>query len=235
MYCPYCFPQHYYDGPLTSSRWAGVATVTLLVGEAKTAFQVHEAVLFEVSSFFKAAFTSKFRESSERTMALPEDDESVFDDFVDWLYHRRYDMPKTSQGADDFQRHVQLFVLADKYGVAGLKSLTLNNIFNLLKSSFKPASPDTVAHAYGHTFQNAAIRKLLVDNMVWYWEPSWYQEAESQTWLQAHPDISTDLIARFAKYVGSSENPFDGEMPKEYMVDGPKEDTDENKKSPSGS
>ena len=235
MYYPYRFPQYWYDGPLTSSRWAGVATVTLLVGEAKTTFQVHEAALFEASSFFKAAFTSMFRESSERTMTLPEDDESVFESFVDWLYHGRYDIPRRSEVAEIFLRPVQLFVLADKYGVPDLKSLVLDQMFKLIKWTASRPSLDTVAYAYGHTFQNAAIRKLLVDDMVWNRYHSYYQEAENQVWLRAHPEISTDLNVRFAKRAGRQDNPFDGEMPKEYLVEGPEEDTDGDKEPLSGS
>ena len=66
-------------------------------------------------------------------MTLPEDDESVFDNFVDWLYHGRYDIPRHSEVDEVFLRPVQLFVLADKYGVPDLKSLVLDQIFNLIK------------------------------------------------------------------------------------------------------
>ena len=169
-------------------------------------------------------------------MTLPEDDESVFDSFVNWLYHRRYDIPKHMDFFEDFLRPVQLFVLANKYGVPDLKRLVLVQMFNLIKSHtpFGP-SPEAFAYAYGHTFQNATFRKLLVDDMVWNCPHSWYQQAENQEWLRAHPDISTDLNVRFAKHAGSQESPFDGEMPEEYIVDVPDEDTDGDKEPLSGS
>ena len=66
-----------------TSRWADVATVSLVVGESNTAFHVHEADLFDASPFFKAAFTSDFRESAERSMTLPEDDEDIFELFIE--------------------------------------------------------------------------------------------------------------------------------------------------------
>ena len=127
-------------------------------------------------------------------------------------------------------------MLADKYVVPDLKSLVLDQMFNLIKSETASGpSLDTVAYAYGHTFQNAAIRKLLVDDMVWNCHHSWYQQAENQMWLRAHPEISTDVNVRFAKHAGRQESPFDGEMPKEYMVEGPGEDTDGDKEPLSGS
>ena len=169
-------------------------------------------------------------------MTLPEDDESVFDYFVNWLYHGRYDIPRHSEVVETFLRPVQLFVLADKYGVPGLKSHVLVQIFNLIKSDI-PFGPllNTVAYAYGYTSQNAAIRKLLVDDLVWNYQYFWYQREENQEWLRAHPDISTDLIVRFAKLAGGQENPFAGEMPREYMVDVPDADIDGDKESLSGS
>ena len=175
-----------------------------------------------------------FRESSERTMTLPEDDEFVFDDFVSWLYYRRYDMPRHSEVVDIFLRPVQLFVLADKYGVPGLKSLVLDQIFNIIKSGTASGpSLDTIAYAYGHTFQNAAIRKLLADFLVWEYRHGWYQRAENKVWFRAHPEVSTDVNVRFAKHAGEllSMQPdiFDGEMPKEYMVEGSEEDKDGDK------
>ena len=169
-------------------------------------------------------------------MALPEDDESVFDNFVDWLYHGRYDIARPSEVVDIFLRPVQLFVLADKYGVPDLKSLIPVQMFNLIKSETTSGPrPDTIAYAYGHTSQNAAIRKLLVDDMVWNYDPNWWQHAKSQEWLRAHPDISTDLIVRFAKHAESQGNPFAGEMPEEYTVDVLDADTDGDKEPLSGS
>ena len=39
-------------------------------------------------------------------MTLLEDDESVFDNFVDWLYHGSYDIPKRSEVVEIFLRPV---------------------------------------------------------------------------------------------------------------------------------
>ena len=169
-------------------------------------------------------------------MTLPEDDESVFDNFVNWLYHGRYDIPGHSEVNEIFLRPVQLFVLADKYGVPDLKSLVLVQIFNLLKSHIPSRiSSDTITYAYGHTFQNATIRKILADTIVCKCPLSWYQQAATQEWLRANPDISTEVNVRFAKHAGSLENPFAGEMPRDYMVDVPDEDTDGDKGPLSGS
>ena len=168
-------------------------------------------------------------------MTLPEDDESIFNDFVDWLYRGRYDIPRPSQVDDMFLRPVQLFVLADKYGVPDLQGLVFEQMSKLIKSDTASGpSLDTVAYAYEHTYQNAEIRQILVDAMVWNRDDGWYQQAENQTWLRAHPDIATDVIVRFAKHAGRLKNPFAGTTPKKCVVEGLPEDTDWDNEPPIG-
>ena len=205
---------------LTPSSWADVATVALVVGETKTAFQVHEADLFEASPFFKAAFTSNFRERSERTMTLPEDDEVIFDLFVNWLYSQRYDIP--SPPKDPKEKHkkylepIKLFVLAEKYDVRSLRNLVVSQLFLAMKTRGKIPSLDTVPYAYKHTSQNSTIRKLLTERLT-YMNLGWYQEESTQTWLRDHPDISVDMIARFAKDTPERMDHSAEEMLEEYI------------------
>lgn len=202
-------------------NWADVATVTLVVGETKTAFHVHEADLFEASPFFEAAFTSDFRESSERIMTLPEDDDSIFELFVDWLYRQRYDIPPTPNESetdyDRFMQPVKLFVLADKYGVRSLKNLIVSQMFLAFKRDKSSPSLDSMAYVYEHTSQNATIRKLLTDRMALTNDPAWFVEARVQTWFRNHPDISTDLIASLAKYTLKLANPYVRDLPQIYL------------------
>ena len=187
---------------LTRSRWADVATVTLLVGESKTVFHVHEAKLFEASSFFKVAFTSDFGESSERTMTLPEDDGSVFGLFVDWLYHRRYSIASppvqdASEDYDSLMQPVQLYALADEYDVPDLRSLILCEIFAFIQRNRSKPTLSTVAYAYAHTSQNAAVRTLLADCLVRRESFDWYHQVGAKTWFRAHPEIAVDELASY--------------------------------------
>ena len=205
----------------TPFRWAEVATVTLLVGEAKTAFHVHEAELFDASSFFKAAFTSEFRESSDRTMLLPEDDDSVVELFIDWLYRQRYKMttPAAQGSGDIYMQPVRLFVLADKYDVPNLKNLILSQIFLRIKKDRvgRRCMPKlhTVAYAYEHTAENSPIRKLLAGSLTC--RLSFLQRTATQEWLRNHSDVSTQVNVSFAKNMLKRVSPFDGDMPEEYM------------------
>ena len=70
-------------------RFSGVETVTLTVGAEAKPFKIHKSLLCNASSFFTTAFKSKFKESSELEMSLPDDEEEIFVMFTQWLYAER--------------------------------------------------------------------------------------------------------------------------------------------------
>ena len=208
---------------VTSSSWEGMPTVTLIVGESRTMFQIHEAVLFNVSPVFRAAFTSDFKESAERQMSLPEDDAELFNLMVEWLYSRHYDMsPPTGDRYIDCARFMQptrLYVLADKYAITKLK----NHIAEILFSAMKlrgSAGPDTdtVAYAYRNLPRTSGFRKLLVDFHACNIKHDWYEQASSKRFLQKNPKFMFDVLMTFVEYTPprNKHNPFKGEMPEGY-------------------
>ena len=152
-------------------------------------------------------------------MSLPEDDEIIFELFVEWLYHRRYEIPsrpKTPE-KDVFMQPVKLFVLADKYDVRSLKNLIISKLFLAFKQNLAMPRLSTVAYAYEHTSQSSTIRKMFADNLTRVTDLTWFQETKIQTWLRNHPDVSAELNASFAKRMLKQIYPFVEKVPKGYM------------------
>ena len=147
-------------------------------------------------------------------MTLPEDDDFVFDLFVEWIYCGRYKLALTEPA---YRRRVQLFVLADKYDVPDLRSLVLSELFNIIKKRETWPKKDTIAYAFEHTFQNSVLRTLLADHMACNWSSADYASPNIQGWLQAYPDISADVNISFAKHRREWQNPFSGNIPEEYL------------------
>lgn len=200
-------------------RFCEVSTVTLLVGKSKKPFYVHQEQLCEVSSFFKAAFTSSFRESFEKTMDLEEENEDIFDRFVQWLYSQQYEMPGEGTGAGRFEEPLHLFVLAEKFDVSKLKSLLMVKLFAAGKQGGGESPPlAAVVYAYEHTPTNSSVRKLLADWYACKLSFSWYEKDAIQKWLRAHPEIMTDVMFSVIKNTAWRHltNPFAGDMPEEY-------------------
>lgn len=155
-------------------------------------------------------------------MTLPEDDETIFELFVDWLYHQRYDVPSTPNDpetpCDRFMQPVQLFVLADKYGVRNLKNVIVSQIHSVVKMSSDVPKEATIAYAYEHTSQNSTIRKVLADMMACYVGRNWFERAVNQTWLRDHHDISMDVMVRLAERAEDAYGgPFYRGVPEEYV------------------
>ncbi|CAF9942840.1 MAG: hypothetical protein ALECFALPRED_010144 [Alectoria fallacina] len=206
-------------------KFGNVSTVTLLVGKNKTPFHVHMDRLCEASSVFEAAFLGNFKESSEKTMQLPEDDEGTFELFVDWLYGQRYAMlPEVEKGHEDYEKDkrflqaYQLFVLADKYRVCKLKSLVIEALFADVTMCKGVPSNASVAYAYEHTTQCSGLRKWLADYHAWNVRLEWYELSDAQAFLRQQPDFATDLSVSFAERIkrGPGYNPFKGNMPDKY-------------------
>lgn len=184
---------------LTSSRFSGVPTVTILVGENSTPFSIHRDQLCEASSFFKAAFEGAFLEGSEMRMSLPEEEDHTFDLFIQWLYNQGYEI--SDQNHNDrgqrFMEPVKLYVLADKYDVTDLKSHVITKLFALRNEKWVPGLA-TVAYAYEHTPQNSRLRKLLADWWACRVDPHCFRLGVTQGWLKEHPEVAISVISSFA-------------------------------------
>ena len=208
---------------LTSSSWEDTPTVTLIVGESRTMFQIHEAVLFNVSPVFKAAFTSDFKESAERQMSLPEDDAKLFNLLVEWLYCHHYDLsPPTGDRYIDcarFMKPTRLYVLADKYAVTKLKNHIADVMFNAMKLRGS-AGPDidTVAYAYNNLPRTSGFRTLLADFHACNIKHEWYEQPTVMRFLKKNPKFAFELLMSFVKHTppNAKWNPFAGEMPEVY-------------------
>ena len=202
-----------------------MATVTLVVGETKTAFQVHEADLFDASTFFKSAFTSDSRESTDRTMALPEDDESTFNLFVEWLYRQRCDVPPKANenGNDRFMQPFQLYVLAIKYGIPSLRNHIVSQVFIAFKQDLGPPTRESMVYAYKNTSQDSTLRRLIAFHLasICKDDPNWPRRESIQKWFRDHADIATDVLISLAKHARVYGSPFDGKMPEEFKEQEP--------------
>ena len=153
-------------------RFSDIQMVLLVVGRDKTQISVHENVLFEASPVFKAAFTSRFKESSERSIYLPDDHAILLDILIQSLYapESRLDEIDITMGL------FRLYVLADKYDIVKVKNKICEEVHLSLVHQqslsargiryFVPRNP-VVKLVYENTTSTAPMRRLLVDWFAW--------------------------------------------------------------------
>ena len=139
-------------------RFSHIDAVTLLVGPGKVKFIVHEDLIIEASDFFKAAFSSRFKEGEEKVMELPEDKEAVVDNFIVWLYKERFANGNSSSNLDD---DLELFLFAEKCQVHRLKNVLVERFWDGFPNSFPIWTKDRVKRVYDQTGPSSGLRRLL--------------------------------------------------------------------------
>ena len=210
---------------LMTCRFSDIQMVRLVAGQEKTEILVHENVLFEASPVFKAAFTSKFKESSERAIYLPDDDATLMDILIRSLY-----APESRpNGIDTIMQSLRVYVLADKYDIVKVKNKICEDVYLLL---FYP--PDlsacgipmsTVQFVYENTTSTAPMRRLLVDWFVYTVKASWFSEEVGRRWLLALPEFAADACAVLVKdFDREAKDCCSKEKTSRYMEEEPVED-----------
>lgn len=115
------------------------AIATLHVGAQRVQFHVHEDTLCQLP-FFQAALHGKFKEASEKTISMPEDDPNYISALTEFLSTGNYTYPydpssvQPSEGSDtpvgDLTEglfHLGVYMVASKYDCPGLSEIALGN------------------------------------------------------------------------------------------------------------
>lgn len=134
-----------------------------MVGPKRVKFGVHKGILIRRSAFFRTALTGTFKEATEGTVTLQEDNPKVFGVFVSWLYtgklENTVDEIPTPCGSN---RLAELYIFADRYDVPILRN---DAIDALVKNRQEiPHIPIlSFRMVYDATPPKDPLRRLLVD------------------------------------------------------------------------
>lgn len=104
-------------------------------------FKVHRFIICKQSQFFETARTGPFKESTEQTVDLPDDDPETVERVISYLYMGDYqedghivpldgisepEQPETeTETATEIigSNHIQVYTAADKFGIVSQKTL----------------------------------------------------------------------------------------------------------------
>ena len=151
----------------TPFKYANINIVTLFVGESKTAFRIHEDLLFEHSTVFKAAFSPGFPEASTREMTLPDEEPYSFEFLIRCLYLHPADPNDILKYYEDIsklyigleiEQLIKLYILANKYDVERL----MIAVAIAVRKHKATTSFSHVAMAYENLPKFSAFRKDLL-------------------------------------------------------------------------
>ncbi|KAI4119037.1 MAG: hypothetical protein LQ345_001008 [Seirophora villosa] len=211
--------------PPDSQAWAcgsfeNDPLVTLEVGPGKSLFHVHKGLLCQVSPVFDAAFNGAFKENCG-SMRLSDDNPAVFEYLVQWLYRRKVlaSAVAKKQIMVRYSNHVELYLLADKYGIVLLKNHVMRSLFDHMKkhqgAGVNWGVPDIniISHAYALTTENSRLRRFLVASWTCGLSLSMYGSSVLPETLLVSPEFAADLAIALA---GRARGGIEGDL---FMAD----------------
>lgn len=176
--------------------------VTVMVGQQPAVkFLLHRSVSLQ-SSFLRVAVTGFFQESITGTVPMPEDDPVIFKIYQHWLYYKEIldDLDEPMDGA----RHDKLFtayILGDKLGDFAFMNTVIDAIIylsNTLPAGRTFPNHRNIAQVYNNiASMNSPIKRLLVDQVVYGGDATWFTEGTMQYLPQEYmTDVIQELLVR---------------------------------------
>jgi len=122
------------------------------------------------STFFAGALNGSFLEADSKTIKLQDEDPSVFEFFIQWLYTGKAyftDLclsPEARDNADGRYTSilVRAWILADKLGCLALRDFVMICLVNLHCQTINLRT-SVIRIAYNNTTVNSKLRKWIVD------------------------------------------------------------------------
>ena len=191
--------------------------VTLLVGKKKAKAVVAKDHLCEVSSFFKSAFTSQFKESSDQSIQLPEDTVATVEDFIQWLYTRQFSVDTSDKNVPACVQALRLLVFADKYDVPILQK----QLFEVLIGAYpkvKVPGMGSMRHVYENSSKGSGIRVLMAEWYVSVCDQNWL--LKYQEWLLEIPELAVDMLIASEELRNSGRKDLVSTRSPEYYMQG---------------
>lgn len=179
---------------------AAVTTVRLLVGPAKRYWILPEALLCNRIDCFRAAFQSQFKEGFAKSTHLEEEDPTVFDYLIDWVFFNDRDCVKqcSDEPYKDYQiRLCKLYVLVDKLGVEKLMGWIVDRYELCVVAPGYRGDQfcEAVQINYGNIpFPSKMREGLLVKAQNPFFSQNWGANEELAKVLALHPSYNLDII-----------------------------------------
>jgi len=146
--------------------------ITVLVGENKKRFILHQNAVCDKSKFFKAACSKQWLEGQERIVRLPEVDEVTFQAYFRWIYSGDVQEPTCTEQSDASAKRteqeslIKLYLLGDTLDDVELRSKATSRLFTVMRSHDTIPSVPNLNLIYESTMSGSPLRKMVVDVFV---------------------------------------------------------------------
>ncbi|KAI1905943.1 hypothetical protein LOZ12_006398 [Ophidiomyces ophidiicola] len=220
--------------PISYSSFLDSSIINLRCSDSSRIFKVHEALLQSKGGAIYAAFSGTYKEGTERTYIFKETAEGILLRYIEWAYRDDYphvlnpDKSTASKdtnlpcGGDEEWKidannpllcHVKMYIFADTYLIAELKSLSFEKITKYLKEEGTLIKIDSQLAVI--RMLDFASSNLLPDDDLLHWlgiYATWCLERLREQ--PAFHDIAGKLVMYIVRYARqSSTAPWELSMP----------------------
>jgi len=169
--------------------------VDLYVGSENTHWILHEKLLCYRSKFFRDIFYNK--DSHNKTMGLPDEDDEPFKLFVGWLYSGAVPTPSEEK---DLGNLFDLYLMGEKWQIKNLVVEVLDSVRAFYWSNETYPGLRRVQYVYANTQQESPMRQLLVSSVARFLILG---EGIPQHWdkaLRKNGQLAVDIIMEVQKW-----------------------------------
>ncbi|KAF1843788.1 uncharacterized protein K460DRAFT_288828 [Cucurbitaria berberidis CBS 394.84] len=149
-------------GQLRANPSDFTTTSTILIGSKHTPFHVHTTLLTSQSSYFRAALTGPFLESTSNTIELDDVDVAHFQLLVSWLYTSTIPAP-FKDGKPAYYSLLHVYALADRLGLEGARNAVVDCVSELADRTNSVLTPSDTRILYEQIRDSAPLRSLVLD------------------------------------------------------------------------
>ncbi|KAF2276944.1 uncharacterized protein EI97DRAFT_432564 [Westerdykella ornata] len=132
-------------------------------GDNERRFTVFRNLLTYHSSYFRAALGGDWKESTQKTVNLPDDDPDVFRAFHHWLYYGTLYSQLTPEGKVPLSAYLiaKVYVFGDARGIPHLCNASVDLLVQKSLSEWVFCH-GVLNYVYDNTPENCGLRRLLV-------------------------------------------------------------------------
>jgi len=142
------------------------------------------------------------QEAASNTIDLEDDDPAIIRRMVNYMYQLDYTYePKAEHETSHMMIDVQMYAIADKYDIPGLKRLAILKFRGLTNASWKtPAFPEAIKAIYETTpDSDRGLRDVVLKKSVEHSKTLFKAETGFKEMLQEAPSFASDLAKELSE------------------------------------
>lgn len=181
--------------------------ITILVGANKTKFAVHESVLKPNCDYFQRALDGHWQESKNKEFVLDEENETVFEFYVHYLYHHlcqsdaKLNVDYNNEHTESFL--IEAYILGDRRGCDPFENAAMNTLSTHWDYNQTLPSMSACNVIFTQTAADDKMRRLIAER--WFWESNLeWLEADK---IELDQTVNADFAIAVLKIMASCTKP----------------------------